>query len=83
MRAVSTHTPFTDADQYQLCMWLLGNVPPSATRRLGRIAEVLADITGLGLSKSDILLFESKVPHVLDCCENGLVVVIVCVCVCF
>ena len=38
---------------------------------------MLADITGLGLSKRDILLFESMVPHVLGCCETGLVVVIV------
>jgi hypothetical protein len=54
-------------------MWVLGTIPPPATRRLERIAEELTEVTGLELSEKDIRSFESKVPHSLGCCENYLV----------
>ena len=63
MRAVSTHKPFDNPDQSRLCMWVLGTIPPPATRRLERIAEELTEVTGLELSEKDIRSFESKVPH--------------------
>ena len=66
MRAVFSHKPFENADQSRLCMWLLGNVPPPATRRLERIAEELANITSLKLTGMQIRLFEEKVPLFSD-----------------
>ena len=63
MRAVSTHKPFDNPDQSRLFMWVLGTIPPPATRRLERIAEELTEVTGLELSEKDIRSFESKVPH--------------------
>ena len=67
MRAVCSHRPFNNADQSRLCMWLLGSVPPPATRRLDRIAEELADITGLVLTGQQFFFFENKVPLFSDC----------------